>query len=82
MSQVGYAKQLKVQVLPPKEQLQAQCQQLWEIAANLELPLEGEQIVNHPRTEIQRGLQRRAKRIVNAKRRILEAAEILRSLSS
>lgn len=81
MTQAGYSKQSTVQVLPPRAQLQTQCQQLWEIAAKLELPQEGNQIINRPQTLTQKMLQRRAKRIASARKQILAAAETLRSLS-
>jgi hypothetical protein len=75
-------KQSTQQIMPGMIELRENAQQLQAIASGLSLTPAARLMLDTAETEMQQRLQRRLKRLTAAHRKIAEAAEILRNLSS
>lgn len=75
-------KQSTQQIMPGIIQLRESAEHLQAIASNLSLTPAARLLLNTAETRMQQRLQQKLRRLASAHRKIAEAAEILRSLSS
>jgi hypothetical protein len=75
-------KQSTQQIMPGMIELRDSAERLQAIASNLSLTPAARLMLDTAETRMQQRLQRRLRRLVSAQRKIAEASEILRSLSS